>query len=122
MLAVVVASIGAAGLVGGQFADAVEIIPLGAVFPVLALRRAEVIRLQLGRRLAAAAQLCIGAAVLGGGRLADTGAHLGQLGRGNAEVLLGLQQRVLRQHLLDLLVQLQGGELQEPDRLLQLRR
>jgi len=32
------------------------------------------------------------------------------------------QERVVIEHLLDFLAQLQGGELQQPDRLLQLRR
>ena len=37
-------------------------------------------------------------------------------------LLLDLEERVLLEHLLDFLVQLERGQLQQPDRLLQLRR
>mmetsp|Transcript_42777 Transcript_42777/g.69785 ORF Transcript_42777/g.69785 Transcript_42777/m.69785 type:complete len:363 (-) Transcript_42777:210-1298(-) len=112
-LAVIVAAAGAAA--GRQLADAVEVVALGAVLPVLALGAAEVLGAQFG-----------GIAALGlAGR--GLGAALGrrvrsQLGRADRELLLRLQQRVAGEHLLDLLVQLQRRQLQQPDRLLQLWR
>ena len=45
-----------------------------------------------------------------------------ELRLGQRRVFLGLEEGVLLHHLLDLLVQFQGRELQQPDRLLQLRR
>ena len=47
---------------------------------------------------------------------------LGERFRGRGEVFLGLEERVLLEHLLDFLVELERRQLEEPDRLLQLRR
>jgi hypothetical protein len=94
-----------------------------AVFVVAAARRAVVVPvgvIQRGFRR--------GFGAFGRGRFCALRFGLGGMGRrfcGNLALLvlvLAFQQRVVLQHLLQFLVQLQRRQLQQPDRLLQLRR
>ncbi len=121
-LEVVAVFAGAGGLAQlGQLGDAVEVLALGAVFPVVALGGAELGAVDAGRLVgvggagldARLGLLALGAALAGGGALVR------RLGRGR--FLVDLQERVLLEHLVDLLLQLQRGELEQADRLLELR-
>ena len=121
-LHVVALALATAGRCGGRrFADAVEVVALGAVLPVLALGGAEFLGADLGHGLAgvggvgAVAVVAVAGPV---GRLA-LGRRVEGTGR---RIVLGFQKRVLVEHLPHFLVQLQRGQLQQPDRLLQLRR
>jgi hypothetical protein len=119
-LEVVVAGIaGTARARRRRLADAVEIVALGAVGPVLALGGAEfgivdAARFGLGadlvarrRRLVARRRRALGHRLL---------EHRRRM------LLVRLQERVLFEHLLDFLLQLERRQLQQADRLLQLRR
>ena len=109
----------------GRLADAVEVLALGAVLPVLAVGAAELGGAVDRGRLAVVGAV---AARLGGALgLALAGAlgarqPLGERLEGRRRLLLGLEERVLLEHLLDFLVQLERRQLEQPDRLLQLRR
>ena len=109
----------------GRLADAVEVLALGAVLPVLAVGAAElggaVDRGRLARVRAVAARL---GGALGFAFAGALGARqpLGERLEGRRRVLLDLEERVLLEHLLDFLVQLERRQLEQPDRLLQLRR
>ena len=111
---------------GGQLADAVEVIGLGAVGPVLPLRAAELCSVELSAGVLAlgthlARRIALGLLLPLAGAVGGRGALQGRLPHG-AGVVLGLQEGVLFEHLLDFLVQLQRGQLQQADGLLQLRR
>ena len=112
-------AVGVAGACDGRFADAVEVVALGAVLPVFALGRAELgaVDARPRPRPVAAFGLRVGLVALGGRRT---------LGRRRIErrrrFLVGFEEGVLLEHLLDFLVQLERGQLQQADRLLQLRR
>ena len=117
---------------GRRLADAVEVVALGAVLPVLARGGAEVAVADFGQRRALVAA-CAVVALRGARTLAvralraRAGAVVGEAAVqrrlvGVGRVLVEVQEGVLVEHLPDLLVQLQRGELQQPDRLLQLRR
>lgn len=111
------------GRAARRLADAVKVVALGAVLPVVALGGAEFLgahllprgrvagrRLGLGLRDAFLAFLALGQTLLRGG------------GQRGVEFLVGLQQRIAGEHLLHLLVELQRRQLQQTDGLLQLRR
>ena len=111
----------------GQLADAVEVIALGAVFPVVALGAAELGGVHAGGLVGAGlavaaifalAELALLALGAGIGRGADT--LQAELHR--RVVFLGVKERVGFEHLLDFLVQFQRGQLQQADGLLQLGR
>jgi hypothetical protein len=106
----------------GRLADAVEVLALGAVLPVVAIGGAEVLaihRLRLVGRVRAGLGGPLGLALSGAFR---RGRPLRHRLEGPGELLLGLEERIRLEHLLHLLVQLERRELQETDRLLQLRR
>ena len=109
-----------------QLADAVEIVALGAVLPVVALGGAEFGRVHAGRLVGAigpdARVLGFGLGPLGAGTGAGAGLEAVERQLGRDGLLFRLEERVLFHHLLDLLVQFQGRELQQTDRLLQLWR
>lgn len=109
-----------------RLADAVEIVGLGAVGPVLALGGAEVACGQLGQGRAVIAAV---AAERSGGLGLGPGVAFGRVRglrrrRGGPVpiFLLRVEEGVLLQHLRHFLVQLERGHLQQLDRLLQLRR
>ena len=107
-----------------RLADAVEVLALGAVLPVLTLGAAELRAVDRGRpfvadTVAAALRRPLALALAG---VLGTRDPLGQRLEGRRRFLLRLEKRVLLEHLLDFLVQLERRELQQPDRLLQLRR
>eukprot|EP01136_Pigoraptor_vietnamica_P012868 Opistho-1_new@53237 len=115
LVAVVVAGL------AGRLTDAVEVLALGAVLPVLALGGAEIGRvhrhgLGVGGHLGPRALPGFVGLALG-----DRGALHRCVERGR-RVFLHFEEGVLLQHLLDFLVKLERGQLQQPDRLLQLRR
>ena len=121
-LHVIAVALATAGRCGGRhFADAVEVVAFGAVLPVLALGGAEFLGADLGHGLAGVGR--VGAVAV----VAVTGA-VGRLALGRRvvgagrRIVLGFQERVLVEHLAHFLMQLQRGQLQQPDRLLQLRR
>ena len=123
LVVVVAAARAAAGR--WQFADAVEIVAFGAVFPVVALGAAELGSVHAGRLFGAAvsAVLAFGQLVLLAlGALVSRGADALESELHRRVVFLDIQEWVLLEHLLDFLVQFQRRELQQPDRLLQLRR
>ena len=107
------------------FADAVEIVALGAVFPVVALGGAQIgpvepafsrvpftaALLRVGGRFFAAGAVVALALELGAGRRVEGG-----------EVFVRLEEGVLLEHLLDFLMELERGQLQQADGLLQLGR
>jgi hypothetical protein len=111
-----------AGARAGQLADAVEVIALGAVLPIAAFRAVEVAGVDAAGFLATVECrfLAVTAALAGRWRLADGNALDGALT--SCSVFVGLEERILVEHLVDLLLQLQCRQLQQPDRLLQLRR
>jgi hypothetical protein len=111
-----------------RFADAVEVFAFGAVLPVFAFGAAEVgSAVDRGDVVATAVAGAVGAGLGGAFALAFTG----PLGAREAfrqrlecrrRFFLGLEKRVLLEHLLDFLVQLERRQLQQPDRLLKLWR
>ncbi len=118
-LAVVRVGRGAAVEAGG-LADAVEVVALGTVLPVLALGGAEVVGLDLGKCAVAAV-----AAVEIVALRRRIGLGFGAFRRRGVEgqrLVVGFEEGVQLEHLLDFLLQLQCRQLQQPDRLLQLRR
>ena len=118
---VAVAAAGAAG--ARRFADPVEVVALGAVLPVVALGRAELGVVDRRGLFDGVTARCFGRVL--GFALADTLGRRGALGQRlehRGVVFLGLEEGVLLEHLLDFLVQFERRQLQQPDRLLQLRR
>ena len=107
----------------GRLADAVEVVALGAVLPVVALGGAELGAVDAGRLVGAPSPP--GSAARSDSRSPARSAGVGALGERlerRRRVFLGLEEGVLLEHLLDFLVQLERRQLQQPDRLLQLRR
>ncbi len=118
---VVIARCGAGGRTR-QLADAVEVVGFGAVLPVFALGGAEVVALDFGDGGFAITPVAAVAAFSFVTLVCRLAGSLGRCGVVGQRFVVGFQEGVLLEHLLDFLLQLQRRELQQPDRLLQLRR
>jgi hypothetical protein len=116
----------AVALHGGltAFADAVEVVALGAVLPVVAFGGAEL--LGRGSRPPASPSPRIGASLsrdpVGGAASAGGRSRASRRGWAALSSSIGVEEGVLLEHLADFLVQFQRGQLQQADRLLQLGR
>src|SRR5262245_41079921 len=116
---------GRAGAGAGQLADAFEVVALGAVLPFALLDAREVGVVDARGLLAGIEPGVLAlAARLGGhlGRRLGAARALGRSLAGSGGLFLGFEERVLVEHLLDFLLQLERRQLQQADRLLQLRR